>query len=189
MIAPMELPKRTDLTADEFIAWALDQPEGRFELSGGEIIAMSPERLGHARAKKRVVNALDAAISGKGLECEGIVDGVAVRVDDRTVYEPDAFVHCGPPLPDDVVEVVDPVIVVEVISPSTSHIDSGAKLVAYFQMPSVHHYLMVDLHRRAVVHHRRADLGAVDSRICREGTIVLDPPGIVVEVSDLLPAE
>jgi Uma2 family endonuclease len=183
-----ELPKRTDFTADEFIAWALEQPEGRFELTGGEIVAMAPERVVHIRVKTRVRNALEAALLANGLDCEAIGDGMAVRVDDRTVYEPDALVRCGPPLPGDAVEMSDPVIVVEAISPSSSRIDSGAKLGGYMQMPSVQHYLVVDPSRALIVHHRRAASGSIDSRIHREGAIPLDPPGIVVEVADFLPA-
>ena len=40
------------MTADEFITWAMEQPETEhFELAGGEVIAMAPEQNTHARAK------------------------------------------------------------------------------------------------------------------------------------------
>ena len=39
------------MTADEFIAWAMEQPRGRFELIGGEVVAMAPERLIHAESR------------------------------------------------------------------------------------------------------------------------------------------
>ena len=48
-------------TADAFIAWAMDQPRGRFELHHGQVVAMTPERVGHTRAKLAAVNALAAA--------------------------------------------------------------------------------------------------------------------------------
>ena len=66
----------------------------------------------------------------------------------------------------DVVEVSDPVIVVEVISPSTHKVDTTQKLADYFRIPSVRHYLIVNTSRRAVVHHERgatAALGPVSS--------------------------
>ena len=47
----MEHPRQTELTADEFIAWALEQPTGRFELDNGVVFAMAPERVGHSLAK------------------------------------------------------------------------------------------------------------------------------------------
>jgi Uma2 family endonuclease len=188
MIGGMELPKRSDFTADEFIAWALEQPAGRFELTAGEIVAMAPERAGNVRAKLRAVNALADAIAAAGVDCEAMTDGMSVRVDERTVFGPDALVRCGPPIPDDDVEAPDPVVVVEVVSPSSSRIDSGSKLGGYFQLGSVRHYLVVDAVRGFVIHHRRTGPEVIESLIVREGRITLDPPGLLVEVTDLLPA-
>ena len=112
---------------------------------------------------------------------------MVVRIDERTVYEPDALVRCGPRLPDDATEIADPVIVVEVISPSSRGIDSGAKLVGYFRIPSVRHYLVIDIEARAVVHHRRGDRGGIETRILREGRLELDPPRIGIALADMLP--
>lgn len=56
-----------------------------------------------------------------------------------TTYEPDALVRCGPPLPDDAVTLTEPVIVVEVLSPSTRANDAGAKLEDYVRLPSLRH--------------------------------------------------
>ena len=175
-------PQPRTFTADEFIAWALLQPRGRFELVGGEVVAMAPERIEHARAKLAVVNALGAAIADARLGCEAMVDGVSVRIDDRTVYEPDVLVRCGERSPGAATEVADPVILVEVVSPSTRAVDSGAKLTDYFRLPSLRHYLIVNLQARAVAHHRLEDDGAIATRILRAGRLALEPPGISVAV-------
>jgi Uma2 family endonuclease len=74
----MEQPKRTEFTADEFIAWALEQPTGRFELDSGRVVAMAPERVNHGRAKARAWRALDDAITGRGLGCEALPDSSTV---------------------------------------------------------------------------------------------------------------
>jgi Uma2 family endonuclease len=95
--------RRTSLTADAFLEWAMEQPNGRFELIDGEVVAMAPERVGHARTKFRATTELAAAVAKAGLGWEALVGGVAVRIDDRTVFEPDALVRCGPPLPDDAI--------------------------------------------------------------------------------------
>lgn len=179
----MDQPRRTDFTADEFFAWAEDRP-GRFELVGGQVVAMAPERLAHGRAKLDVAIALRTALAAGGAGCEAVMDSVAVRVDGHTVYVPDAFVRCGPRAPGDAVEISDPVIVVEVISPSSRGTDTGAKLAGYFLLPSVRHYLVVDTQSRTVLHHRRDDAGAITVRILHEGSIDLDPPGIRVAVPD-----
>lgn len=175
-------------TADEYIAWACEQAQGRFELAGGEVIAMAPERVEHARAKLAVVNALAAGIAKRSLPCEAMIDGVAVRIDDHTVYEPDALVRCGTPTPGAVVMIDDPVIVVEVVAPSSRAIDSGAKLTDYFRLPSLRHYLVVNIDARAIAHHRRDETGGIATHILRTGALVLDPPGISAPVAEFFPA-
>jgi Uma2 family endonuclease len=174
-------PQPRTFTADEFIAWSMTQ-RGRFELAGGVVVEMSAERVEHVRAKLAAVDALRAGIAANGLACEAMTDGVAVRVDERTVYEPDALVRCGERTPGEAVTIDDPVIVVEVVSPSSAALDSGTKLVDYFKLASLRHYLVVNTVPRAITHHRLDDAGAIATRILRGGQLTLDPPGITVEV-------
>jgi len=176
------------LTADAFIAWALEQPRGRYELAGGEIVAIAPERAGHARVKFAAAKALEAGLAARNLGCEAMIDGMSVRIDDLTVYEPGALVRCGTRTPDEATEITDPVIVVEVVSPSSHAIDSGAKLMDYFRLPSVRHYLVVNTDARAVTHHCRDEAGDIATRILRDGALVLDPPGLALEVAEFFAA-
>lgn len=181
----MKQPGPSEFTADEFIAWAMEQPTGRYELSNGTVVAMASERAGRAIAKLNAVVSLQAAIRARGLACEAYPDGMAVRVDGRTVYEPDALDRCGPSLPRDATQITDPVIVVEVVSPSSRGVDRGVKLAGYFSLPSVRHYLIVDTEERLAIHHRREEDGQITARIVREGTLTLDPPGLTIEVADI----
>ena len=181
----MEQPKLTEFTADEFIAWALEQPTGRFELDNGRVVAMAPERAAHAIVKGNMFVSLRSAIGARGLACRAFPDGMAVRVDDHTVYEPDALVRCGPDLPGDAVELNDPLVVVEVISPSSRGVDRGAKLASYFSLPSVRHYLIIDTDKRVVIHHHRDDTGRIGSTIVRDGPLSLDPPGLAIDTRDV----
>jgi Uma2 family endonuclease len=178
---------RPRLTADAFMEWAAAQPQGRFELSGGEIVAMAPERIVHTRAKAEAWAALKSAIAAKGLGCEAIADGVSVRIDDRTVYEPDALVRCGPRAPGEAMAIDDPLIVVEVVSPSSRGVDTGVKLADYFRLPTLRHYLIVQTEARAVIHHRRDDTG-IETRILHEGALALDPPGLEIGIAALFAA-
>lgn len=50
MSAPVRLDPPTRMTADEFLAWAAEQPEGRWELIDGAVEAMAAERIAHVRA-------------------------------------------------------------------------------------------------------------------------------------------
>ena len=181
----MEQPRQTEFTADEFIAWAMEQPTGRFELDNGVVVAMAPERANHAIAKLNVVIALRDAIGARGHSCQALPDGMSIRVNERTVYEPDALVRCGPPLPGDAIEVADPVIVVEVVSPSSRGVDRGVKLAGYFSLPSVRHYLIVDTDKQVVIHHRRDEKGEIGVQIVDSGLLTLDPPGLAIEIHSI----
>jgi Uma2 family endonuclease len=171
------------LTRDEFRRWVEGQTQ-RYERVAGEPVAMSPERVIHARLKMRVWAALDRAIRDANLECEALGDGITVEIDDETDYEPDAIVNCGPRLDPDAIAATNPVIVVEVLSPSTQSIDSSEKLADYFRVPSIRHYLIVRAKRREIIHHARSGADIV-SRPINIGSIRLDPPGISIDVAEI----
>ncbi len=171
------------MMVDAFLAWALEQP-GRYELENGHVVAMAPERMGHVRAKTASFNALVAAVAAAKLPCQALPDGAAVRIDAATLYEPDALVFCGSAPARDALAIVTPVIVVDVLSPSTGRRDHHEKLVGYFTVPSVQHYLIVDADRRVLVHHaRRGD--EIATRILYGGALRLDPPGLDLNIEDL----
>lgn len=172
------------MSADEFLAWSQTQA-GHYELAGGEVVAQAAERAAHAKTKLRLAMALHDGVRSKGLPCHVLPDGMAVRIDAETVFEPDAQVYCGPELPPDATTVDSPVIVVEVLSPSTGKNDVLGKLVAYFRMPSVVHYLIVSPDERLILHHARGEGATILTKIVREGTIALDPPGLEISVEDV----
>ena len=180
----MSDPAAQWMDVDGFLAWSEGQ-EGRFELHDGAAVAMAPERSSHLLAKGAVFVALLEAIRRAGLPCTAYPDGATVRTGKRSAFEPDALVRCGPRLPPEQVEILDPVILVEVLSPSTLRADFGVKLEAYFTLPSVAHYLIVDAERRKVIHHARGAGDALQTRILGEGRLQLDPPGLEVPVESL----
>ena len=171
--------KTSKMSVDELIKWAMGRPEGkRYELFAGEVAEMAPEWSIHAQTKFRVARCLAESIEATGLPCTVYPDGMAVMVDEETIHEPDAFVRCGEQLPDDAVFVTDPVIVVKVLSPSTSAVDTGNKFTDYFRLASVRHYLLIRPDKRTVVHHERDAAGDISTRIVHDGTVRLDPPGL-----------
>ena len=148
---------------------------------------MASERATHARVKYAVTRAFERAIEEARLPCEAFVDGMAVRVDDKTVFEPDALVRCGPPLPGETVLILDPIIVVEVASPSTQRVDAVTKLTRYFHNASIMHYVIVLPGPRSVCHHRRGAGDSIETTILTSGRLQLDPPGMSLEVAALFP--
>ena len=173
------------LTREQFRRWSETEPR-RYERLAGVPVAMSPERVAHARIKSRVWAALDRAIRAGGLDCEALPDGITVEIDQDTDFEPDAVVNRGARLSPDAIAATNPVIVVEVLSPATQAIDVGDKLAEYFRVPAIQHYLVVRARRREVIHHRRAGTD-LTTQVITDGPIRLDPPGIVVEVAEFYP--
>jgi Uma2 family endonuclease len=181
------LPKSNKMTVDDFLVWAETQ-EGRWELFDGVPVAMSPERIIHGDVKLQVALALRAAIARAGIPCRSVLDSAAVRIDKYRSFQPDALVYCGEALPGGTLEVPNPVVVVEVLSPSNAMKDLRDKLVGYFQVPSIVHYLIVDPDDRLVIHHARGDGDAIATRILSAGSSLrLDPPGIELAMVDLFP--
>lgn len=167
------------MTREEFRRWAEAQPRGRYERVNGVPVAMAAERIAHLRAKAAIWQALSNAIAAAGLACEALPDGATVEIDDETDYEPDALVNCGPRINDSEIAAPNPVIVVEVLSPSTQSLDAGGKLSDYFKVPSIQHYLLVRTDRTMVIHHRRTETG-IETKLIGAGRIDLDPPGISI---------
>jgi Uma2 family endonuclease len=69
-----------------------------------------------------------------------------------------------------------------VLSPTTGHHDTSAKLIGYFKLPSVAHYLVLDPENRSVTHYTRAGT----PNLLTSGALRLDPPGLDLTVENLL---
>ncbi len=170
------------MSVEEFLAWAEGRP-GRHELMDGEVVSQAAERASYLKVKLAVHVALLSAVRAKGVPCHVVPDGATVRIDDATAYEPDGLIYCGPEAPPSALLFENPVIIVEVLSPSTARVDHGRKLADYFRLASVAHYLIVDPDTPLVIHCQRPG-GDILTRICPDGAITLDPPGIELAAAD-----
>ena len=177
----MSSPARSEMDVEAFLLWA-EGRGGRWELRDGHPVMMAPERAAHALTKFSAQVALREGVKHAGLKCRVFPDGMTVRIEARTAFEPDALVVCPPPTDLNTMEIPNPVVVVEVLSPSTAADDHGVKLDGYFSLASVNHYLILDADRRVMIHHRRGHAGAIETRVLREGKVILDPPGFEAQV-------
>ena len=178
-----DLPK--NLTVDEYLAWAKENP-GRYELHDGEIVAMSPQRAEHADVKFAVQNELRRSIVTAKLPCKMMPDGMTVRITKTRAYEPDALVYCGKEIAGDAWEIPNPVIVVEVASPSTAQYDANEKLAGYFSVPSVMHYMLLTPTGPPAILHSRQPNGTILTSILHSSAFRLDPPGLELDVARCL---
>jgi Uma2 family endonuclease len=174
------------MTVPEFLAWSERQPDDRYELVDGEIVAMTRDTVRHNQSKFAASRAMDDAIRSAGLPCLVLIDGVGVVVSNDTLRIPDVLVDCGPEPDPNAMVVEAPLIVVEVSSPSSERDDFNIKLIDYFKIPSIRHYLIVLPEPRYVIHHERNDAGEIATHIAHDGEIQLNPPGIKLAVAALL---
>ena len=194
------------MSADEFLAWAEAQPKeaGRFELIHGRIVekqgpagTMNAERSQHWRMKAALYRALHAAMMSAKLQGDVVVDGASVRVPGPApggrMFEPDVLVYLGPRVARDTLVVENPIIVAEILSPSTAQLDLADKVDGYFAIPSVQHYLVGDPDTLLLIHHARGPAdssggSALLTRVHRDraGPLILTPPGLTVTLNEVL---
>ena len=79
---PKVVTKR--MGAEDYVAWAMEQPLGRFELLAGEVVAQASERAIHARVKARTFAALERAIAARAgmrpaVAVAGLLDDALAR--------------------------------------------------------------------------------------------------------------
>ncbi len=183
------------MTSAEFMEWYARQPDGeRYELIDGMIVPrfskdipweMQAERVVHGDLKGEIFGQFREEVRAKSLPCDAFGDGMSVEIDAEGNFEPDAMVRCGDPLdPNDVV-VKDPMIVVEVTSPSTSSFDLSVKTRRYFNNAHLRHYLVILANERSISWYRRDEAGTVTVTHHDSGTITLNPPGIAVDLGAL----
>jgi Uma2 family endonuclease len=183
----MTIHPKIRMTVEQFLVWAESQP-GRYELVDGEPIRMAPERARHNKIKYLVCRALDDAVAAAGLACEVFTDGMTVEIEGDRSYEPDAAVQCGIKQDLDSTVLPAPLIVVEVASPASTKLDATTKLLDYFKVPSVQHYLIIPPDRPAIIHHQR-DGDRIRTTLVTAGEVRLDPPGLALSITGLWPDE
>ena len=175
------LPDFPSMTVDEFMPWAADERETRYELVFGEVFAMASECPVHDRIRLDVLQTLENAIRERGLSY-GVFSGtMAVQVSRSTVLRPDVSIRCGEPVDPETTMISDPIVVAEVVSPLTKKRDRNVKMAEYFRLQSTRHYLLIDSKSRTVEHHYLQDEGAIVTSVLRGGAVLrLEPPGIAL---------
>jgi Uma2 family endonuclease len=130
------------MTVDEFLQWE-DGTDTRYELVGGVVVAMAPAAPAHGRLAARLAGAIDAALRSRP-PCAVQSEAGIVRPDrDDTCYVADLAVTCEALRAEDRL-IREPVLIVEILSPSTTVFDRQTKVADYRQIPSVQEILLID---------------------------------------------
>ena len=149
------LTAQTHLTSEEYLAWERKQPF-KNEYHNGQIVAMS----GASRSHNRITVDITIQLGNQLMNSEYEVFASEMRV--RTspgisYFYPDVIVVCGEPrFEDDTFDtLLNPILVVEVLSPSTAAFDRGEKFEHYKQIASLQEYILVSQNNVRVEHYRR----------------------------------
>lgn len=135
------------LTLAEYIEWENAQPD-RNEYVRGEVFAMVGGRRSHGRVVSNLNRRLSEAV--EGTSCQVFCESMKLQVAADSILYPNVFVTCDR---DDLrTEQVfkSPIVVVEVLSPSTQAYDRGLKFVLYRGLPSLREYVLIDVDARRV---------------------------------------
>ncbi|MGE0790422.1 MAG: Uma2 family endonuclease [Sandaracinaceae bacterium] len=130
--------------------------EGKHEYISGAVVAMAGGSIEHGRLVGRLGTLLSLALADR--PCVVLPSDVRVRIRaaDRATY-PDLSVVCGEIErdEDDAHAIVNPVVIVEVLSDSTAESDRGDKFADYRRLPSLREYVLVSQRERRVDVYRR----------------------------------
>lgn len=130
--------------------------EGKHELVNGEVVAMSGVSDAHDRIQVNAMVALSNRLRGGPCRVRG--PELRVRLDETGLYcYPDLTVVCGEPAfaPTRPVTLLNPRVIVEVLSEATEEYDRGAKVAHYRHRASVDVILLIDSQRRLVERQQR----------------------------------
>lgn len=176
----MSAALKQPMTLEAFLEWESRQ-EARYEFDGFEPVAMTGASAAHA--------AIQFNLSGvsfnrlRGHRCRGFGEGLKIQVAGRVRY-PDAFIVCTP-IPPGSTLVHDPVVVFEILSPSTADTDRFEKNWEYRATPSIQHYVMLEQSRAAATVFSRAGEDWVGHLVASDGEIGLPELGISLPMTEL----
>ena len=128
---------------EAFIAWE-NRRKARYELIGGEVRLMAGGSRAHDVVAGNILAAMHSALRGRDCDVHG--SNLKIVSPAGMVTYPDVFVRCGP-LADEAIECRDPLVVFEVLSPSTRSEDLVRKRWGYQAIPTLAHLVYVDAAR------------------------------------------
>lgn len=118
------------------------------EYIDGQVYAMAGANAPHNLIAGNTLAALHAVFRGRG--CRVFNSDMKVLVDDTGLFTyPDVSALCGTPEYLDATQdvLVNPTLIVEVLSPSTESYDRGAKFRNYRRLPSLQEYVLISQKR------------------------------------------
>ncbi|AKJ26847.1 Uma2 family endonuclease [Caldimonas brevitalea] len=170
----MGVPVHT-LTLTEFLEWENEQPD-RHEFFRGETFAMVGGRRGRGRVIANLMRHLGNHLDES--PCQVFSENMKVQVGDEAILYPDVFVTCDQRFTADDIVFTAPVLIVEVLSPTTQRYDRSEKFAIYRKLSALREYVLIDPEtRRAEVFRPQADGSCMYFDMTEHGRLVLESIG------------
>lgn len=176
----MNVALHQSMTLEQFLAWEEGQ-ELAYEFDGFEPVAMTGGTAAHETIGGTLRGLLRETLRGR--PCRHWGPTMKVEVAGRIRY-PDAFVSCTPvPLTETVIR--DPVVVFEVLSPSTSYVDRIEKLREYQATASIRRYVILEADRIAATVFTRLGSDFVARALTAEDILQMPEIGVELPLAEI----
>ncbi|HMV84623.1 MAG TPA: Uma2 family endonuclease [Blastocatellia bacterium] len=173
-------------TVEEYLEFERISPV-RHEYVDGQLYAMSGESKNHNRLAGKLY--LELSLHLADGECEAFIENVKVKVSSSLYYYPDVIVSCSEPAEDENAYIIeDPILIVEVLSPTTTRNDRVEKMNAYQKLPSLHEYIIISQDFPRVEIYRHSAAGAPWQREMLENLeaeVFLQSVGLKIELAGI----
>lgn len=181
------LPKKL-YSLEEYIELEKNSEE-RYEYFDGEVFVMAGGSINHERIIKNLLRRLEEKLEGG--PCEAFPSNVRLKVPAAFPYRyPDATVVCDELIIEEILGqqiLVNPLVIIEVLSSSTAAYDLGQKFSAYQSIPSFREYLLISQDRAHVIQYvRQPNDKWLRSEISGlEAAVILESLGISLTLSEI----
>lgn len=130
-------------TVDEYFAFDESETERRYEYCNGVLYLKDGENLSHNVISSALITTLANQVSD--YPCYVLASRMRVKVTENSYFYPDLVIVCGKEVykTDKETTLLNPTVVIEILSPSTEQFDRGRKFSMYRQNPSLQAYLLV----------------------------------------------
>ena len=182
---PIVVYNKSKLTEEEYLSFEKDALE-KHEYFKGEIFAMAGAR--HNIIFSNVFIGLGILL--KGRPCRPYGSDLRIHIPENTLYTyPDISIICGKILPSklDPDTAVQPVVLIEILSPSTKNYDLGAKFNLYREIPTLKEFIAIDSEAIRIEVYRINNKGHWELEDYRsiENTLVIPVVGVNLPLKDI----
>ena len=160
-------------------------PDEGTSTSTGRIFAMAGTSKEHSRIAINLGSILRAGL--RGTPCEAFESNMRVRVDETGLYTyPDLSVACEARFDEEGLDtLLNPLIVVEILSPSTERYDTGPKFAHYERLPSIREVWFVSQEQRWIERNRRVGPGQWLREWSTEGEMRIEEPSLTISINEV----